>query len=225
MQSLSFSQIFLEFFPSFYNAEVYIEPRFRWVWASFYFICLRGCLKDCFYTFIECQLTKYFKAVEITIAKKWWLFFNDFLYCMSFSWAVVKLLFFGLDEFITEPSFITIPSLSQTLTFRPWGVFSWAKFCNFFCGAKFCNYAQVYTNGGLIKYRNLRYVKLKHKKDWRHDRNGLMSNIWFYCNEVMWYNGVDSVLLTSATAKYCRGSENKNIGKIGENIGKYRKMS
>jgi hypothetical protein len=34
-----------------------------------------------------------------------------------------------------------------------------------------------------------------------------------------------SVLPTSAMAKYRRGSENENIGKIGENIGKYRKMS
>jgi hypothetical protein len=34
-----------------------------------------------------------------------------------------------------------------------------------------------------------------------------------------------SVLPTSATAKYRRGSENENIVNIGENIGKYRKMS
>ena len=33
------------------------------------------------------------------------------------------------------------------------------------------------------------------------------------------------VLPTSATAKYRRGSENENIVNIGENIGKYRKMS
>jgi hypothetical protein len=36
---------------------------------------------------------------------------------------------------------------------------------------------------------------------------------------------VGSVLPTSATAKYRRGSENENIVNIGENIGKYRKMS
>ena len=33
------------------------------------------------------------------------------------------------------------------------------------------------------------------------------------------------MLPTSAVAKYRRGSENENIGNIGENIGKYRKMS
>jgi hypothetical protein len=33
------------------------------------------------------------------------------------------------------------------------------------------------------------------------------------------------VLPTSAAAKYRRGSENENIVNIGENIGKYRKMS
>jgi len=31
------------------------------------------------------------------------------------------------------------------------------------------------------------------------------------------------VLQTSASTKYCRGSENENIGNIGENIGKCRK--
>ena len=33
------------------------------------------------------------------------------------------------------------------------------------------------------------------------------------------------VLPTSAAANYRRGSENENIVNIGENIGKYRKMS
>jgi hypothetical protein len=37
--------------------------------------------------------------------------------------------------------------------------------------------------------------------------------------------GSSTVLPTSATAKYRRGSENENIVNIGENIGKYRKMS
>jgi hypothetical protein len=37
--------------------------------------------------------------------------------------------------------------------------------------------------------------------------------------------GIKPVLPTSATAKYRRGSENENIVNIGENIGKYRKMS
>jgi hypothetical protein len=38
-------------------------------------------------------------------------------------------------------------------------------------------------------------------------------------------HGGGAVLPTSAAAKYRRGSENENIGNIGENIGKYRKMS
>jgi hypothetical protein len=38
-------------------------------------------------------------------------------------------------------------------------------------------------------------------------------------------SGQKAVLPTSATAKYRRGSKNENIVNIGENIGKYRKMS